>query len=131
MKISLAAAALAGALLAPSGLRAFEIGFDWGPLNLCTSGIPNVVDNPTFVLSDVPEGTRVLLFRLVDHDAPGYDHGGGTVVYRGQATIAPGAFRYQSPCPPDGRHRYEWFATALDGENGHVLGQASAARLYP
>ncbi len=126
-----AAAALAAALLAPSGLWAFEIGFDWGPLKLCTSGTPNVVDNPAFTLGDVPEGTRFIRFKLVDHDAPGYNHGGGTVAYQGQAAIAPGAFTYKSPCPPDGRHRYEWTATALDGENGNPLGQASAEKRYP
>lgn len=125
------AAALAAALLAPTGLRAFEIGFDWGPLKLCTSGIPNVVDNPVFTLSEVPAGTRLIRFKLVDHDAPGYNHGGGTVAYEGQATIAPGAFRYKSPCPPNGRHRYEWTATALAGENGRVLGQARAEKTYP
>jgi phosphatidylethanolamine-binding protein (PEBP) family uncharacterized protein len=130
MKPSLALAATAF-LLAPTGLQAFEIGFDWGPLELCTSGIPNIVDNPTFTLSDVPEGTRFIRFDLVDLDVPSYDHGGGTVGWNGQNKIAPGAFRYQSPCPPDGRHRYEWTATALDGENGNALGQTSAEKLYP
>ena len=119
------------AALAASPAAAFELGFDWGPIPLCTTGIPNVVPNPIFRLSAVPEGTRFIRFALKDLDVPDYDHGGGTVRYDGQAEIAPGAFRYQSPCPPGQTHRYEWTATALAGPEGPALATATSARDYP
>ncbi|OYW57763.1 MAG: hypothetical protein B7Z31_09190 [Rhodobacterales bacterium 12-65-15] len=111
--------------------QAFEISFDWGGLQPCTSGNPNTVANPGFTLTDVPEGTAFIRFKLVDTDAPGYNHGGGLVEYTGQTVIEPGAFSYKSPCPPDGQHRYEWTATAQSKKSGGKLGTAKAARDYP
>jgi phosphatidylethanolamine-binding protein (PEBP) family uncharacterized protein len=119
------------ALIAASPVSAFEMQFDWGKLVLCTSGSPNTVANPIFTLGDVPDGTRFIRFALVDQDAPGYPHGGGTVPFTGQKVIARGAFTYQSPCPPSGRHTYEWSATALSRQDGGELGIATAAKLYP
>ncbi|NCM96291.1 MAG: hypothetical protein GW948_02990 [Rhodobacterales bacterium] len=84
-----------------------------------------------FVLNDVPSGTKFIRFKLVDRDAPGYSHGGGMVEYKGQSMIAPGAFKYKSPCPPGGHHTYEWTATAQTEKNGGKLGVAKAAREYP
>jgi len=109
----------------------FGLGFDWGDLELCTSGIPNIVDSPKFMVADVPAGTRFIEFKLIDHDAPGYNHGGGGVSYDGQKMIAAGAFTYKSPCPPNGSHTYEWIATAFDSKNGTQLGQAHATAVYP
>lgn len=124
----LTAAAL---LLGAGAASAFEIGFDWKGLKLCTSGRPNVVPNPRFTLKDVPKGTKYIRFRLKDLDVPQYNHGGGIVRYTGQKVIAPGAFRYKSPCPPDGVHTYEWKATALKRRNGGRLATARARRDYP
>ena len=118
------------ALTTPAA-SAFEIGFDWAGLKLCTSGNPNKVTNPQFTLTDVPAGTKYIRFKLVDRDVPGYNHGGGLVAYTGQSVIAPGAFKYKSPCPPSGRHTYEWRATAQSRKNGGKLGVAKAARKYP
>ena len=118
------------ALTAPMA-SAFEIGFDWTGLKLCTTGNPNKVTNPQFTLKDVPAGTKYIRFKLVDRDVPGYNHGGGLVAYTGQSVIAPGAFKYKSPCPPSGRHTYEWRATAQSRKNGGKLGVAKAARKYP
>jgi len=53
------------------------------------------------------------------------------VAYSGQDAIAPGAFKYKSPCPPGGVHTYEWTATAMTDRGGGVLGTASATRQYP
>jgi hypothetical protein len=75
--------------------EAFEIGFDWSGLKLCTSGNPNRVANPTFTLKDVPAGTKYIRFKLVDRDVPGYNHGGGLVAYSWQTSIARGAFKYK------------------------------------
>lgn len=110
---------------------AFEISFDWAGLKLCTSGNPNTVGSPQFKVSDVPEGTRFIRFKLVDLDARDYNHGGGVVAYDGGGVVPAGTFRYKSPCPPNGSHRYEWTATALERKNGGKLGTAKARRSYP
>jgi phosphatidylethanolamine-binding protein (PEBP) family uncharacterized protein len=109
----------------------FEISFDWAGLKLCTSGNPNTVANPRFVLSDVPDGTKFIKFKLVDRNVPGYNHGGGTIAYAGQDVIEPGAFNYKSPCPPGGSHTYEWTATAQSKKSGGKLEVAKAERRYP
>ena len=113
------------------GAMAFQIDFSWAGLKLCTSGNPNSVTNPTFTLRDVPEGTKYIRFKLVDRDVPSYNHGGGVVAYNGQSTIAPGAFKYKSPCPPNGSHTYEWRATAQTKKNDGKIATTSTAKVYP
>lgn len=125
------AAGVAALLLAAGSASAFEISFDWKGLKRCTSGYPNVVANPRFVLRHVPKGTKYIRFRLKDLDVPQYNHGGGIVRYTGQKVIKPGAFTYKSPCPPDGVHTYEWTAIALKSRHGGRLAVARARRKYP
>ncbi len=108
----------------------FSMSFSWGNLKKCTNGHPRSVPNPKFNLSGVPKGTVKLKFKMVDRNMRSYNHGGGTVKYSGKGPIASGAFKYKSPCPPNGRHSYEWTATAYD-KSGKKLGQAKAARQYP
>ncbi len=127
-KFSLAAV-VALALATPT--FAFEISFTWDGLKSCTSGNPNTVANPRFMLKDVPEGTKFIRFKLVDTNVPEFNHGGGVVAYSGQTVIEPGAFKYKSPCPPNGAHAYEWTATAQSKKSGGKLGIAKAARKYP
>lgn len=127
-KFAFAAAAV---LVLGGPASAFEIEFTWDGLKSCTSGNPNTVANPRFVLTDVPEGTKYIRFKLVDSDVPEFVHGGGVVAYDGQQVIEPGAFKYKSPCPPDGSHTYEWTATAQSKKSGGKLGSAKAARQYP
>ena len=117
--------------LAALPAQAFELAFDWGPLKSCTSGNPNTVPSPEFQLSDVPEGTAYIRFKLVDKQAAGYNHGGGTVVWSGGSKVPAGAFKYKSPCPPNGAHTYVWTATAQSKKNGGKLGEAKAQRKYP
>ena len=109
---------------------AFSINFDWGDIRLCTSGTPFIVDNPAFTLKDLPATTSKIRFKLVDLNVPSYNHGGGTISYSGQTTIARGAFRYKSPCPPDGPHTYQWSATAINPA-GKAIAIAKAKRKYP
>ena len=118
-------------LLATTGAQAFSIEFDWSGLKSCTSGNPNTVANPQFVLKDVPAGTAFIRFKMVDRDVPGFSHGGGVVAWSGEATVKPGAFKYKSPCPPGGRHTYEWTATAQSQKSGGALAKAKASRKYP
>lgn len=111
----------------------FSISFEWGNIPLCTSGRPNIVSNPRFVLSNVPKGTKFIQFKMIDLNVPSYKHGGGTVEYTGNDVIEPGAFTYHSPCPPSGSHLYQWTATAKKspGRMGESLGRAQATRRYP
>lgn len=109
----------------------FAFSFSWAGLKSCTSGNPNTVSNPRFVLKDVPDGTKFIRFRLTDKNVPGYNHGGGVVPWSGGAAIEPGAFKYKSPCPPGGAHVYEWKATAQTKRNGGVIATAKASRKYP
>lgn len=134
MRYVLAAIAV-GLLSAPAGASAaaFAIAFEWGDIPLCTSGTPNLVDNPRFTLQNVPAGTKFIAFKLVDLNVPSYQHGGGTVAYAGQEVIEPGAFKYESPCPPSGSHTYEWTARARksSGSFGAALATARASASYP
>lgn len=111
----------------------FSVTFSWGDIPLCTTGNPNTVDNPQFILSGIPEGTQYLSFTMTDLDVPSYNHGGGGIVYTGQTTIEPGAFRYQSPCPPSGSHRYEWKVSGKNkkGMFAKSLGTAKSVQQYP
>ena len=105
----------------------FSFTFEWGNIPLCNTGSPNRVPNPIFTLSGVPEGTKKIKFKMVDKMSP-YNHGGGTVQYSGQKVIRPGAFKYDSPCPPGSVHTYVWTATAL-GKG--MMGRAKASKKYP
>jgi phosphatidylethanolamine-binding protein (PEBP) family uncharacterized protein len=108
----------------------FSIGFSWSGLKKCTSGKPNRVQNPPFTLKNVPAGTARIDFKMKDRNVPSYNHGGGKVKYKGGSSIARGAFKYKSPCPPNGKHTYEWTATARDAK-GKKLAVAKARRSYP
>ncbi len=107
------------------------VSFDWGNIPSCTTGDPNTVTNPTFVLSNVPPETKFIAFKLKDKDAPRFNHGGGVVEYASQNTIEPGAFKYKSPCPPDGTHTYVWTAKAQKKKRGGKLATATASKDYP
>lgn len=117
----------------PLNAAEFSISFEWGNIPLCTSGQPNTVPNPRFVLTNVPPGTKFIQFTMTDLDAPNYNHGGGTIEYTGNNVIQPGAFTYQSPCPPMGSHSYQWTATAKEktGLFSGSLGKAQATKSYP
>ena len=108
----------------------FSFEFEWGDIKKCTSGNPNRVDNPIFKLSSVPEGTVLLKFRMTDKNATSYNHGGGKAEYTGNNIIEPGAFKYKSPCPPSGKHTYEWRIIAYDKDK-NKLGIIKATRKYP
>ncbi|WP_421702081.1 hypothetical protein [Aliiroseovarius sp.] len=116
-------------LSAAPAFAEFTISFDWGDIPLCTTGRPGKVDNPRFVIKDLPEGTTRIVFRLKDLDVPSYNHGGGKVTVNADGVIEPGAFRYKSPCPPGGSHTYEWTAKAQAGSK--TLATAKARRDYP
>ena len=111
----------------------FSFEFDWSDLKKCTTGNPNVVQNPVFKLQNVPSGTKFIHFKLTDKDVPGYNHGGGWVEYKGENKILPGSFKYKSPCPPNGKHNYEWTASAKakKGMFAGTIAKAKASKYYP
>lgn len=83
----------------------------------------------------IPVGTKTLRFRLKDHQATGYQHGGGEYPVSGKSVSIPcGALKsksYEGPSPPAGQvHDYEWIVTAVDA-SGSVVGTGSALRRFP
>ena len=44
----------------------FKIEFSWEGLRLCNTGRPNLVSNPIFTVSGLPNGTAGIDFRLKD-----------------------------------------------------------------
>ncbi|WP_411351591.1 hypothetical protein PNH50_15800 [Leisingera aquaemixtae] len=110
----------------------FSISFTWDGLKSCTSGNPNRVGNPAFVVKGLPEGTQYVRFTMKDLDVRSYNHGGGVVKMSADGTVPSGAFKYKSPCPPNGVHTYEWTAVARTKKSGGTkLGVATAQRNYP
>jgi hypothetical protein len=128
-KTGLLGLALLGLTASPA-LADFSFSFSWGNIKKCTSGDPNTVPNPKFTLRGVPNGTTSIQFSMTDLAEPTYPHGGGKVAYKGGSAIEPGAFKYRSPCPPNGRHTYQWTATAVDAK-GKKLAVAKARKQYP
>jgi len=118
-------------LTATSAAAEMTLSFKWGDIPRCTSGRPNTVGNPEFVLKGVPAGTNRITFKLKDLNVPSYNHGGGTVKVQmsGSGKIPAGVFKYKSPCPPSGVHSYEWTATAK--QDSKTLATAKARRNYP
>ena len=119
-------------MIATSAAAEMSLSFKgWDDIPLCTSGKPNKVANPEFVLKSVPAGTNKLIFKLTDLDVRSYNHGGGTVAIKsgGSMKIPSGAFKYKSPCPPNGKHTYEWSVTAKQG--GKTLAKAKTRNSYP
>ncbi|WP_421917337.1 phospholipid-binding protein [Mesorhizobium sp.] len=98
--------------------------FEWGPTAKCFDA-----KSPPITLSGVPAGTKTLAFNMVDLDAPGFKHGGGTLAFGGQKTLPYGAFSYRGPCPPR-PHTYEISVRALDA-GGKALATAKARRRFP
>lgn len=111
-------------VLSASSAHAFGMSFSWGPTKKCFDS-----KSPPITLAAVPKETVKVRFRMVDLDAPGYPHGGGTVAYSGKDQIAYGAFRYKGPCPPS-PHTYTITAEALDAK-GKVIAKASARKRFP
>jgi phosphatidylethanolamine-binding protein (PEBP) family uncharacterized protein len=106
-------------------VMAMSVKFSWAGHPSCSSS------SPAFTVSDVPEGTVHLTFKMIDKNVPNYPHGGGTIAYEGKNEIPSGAFAYTGPCPPAGQqHAYKWTVRALDA-NGKELASAVAVGKFP
>src|SRR5277367_2966402 len=102
--------------------------FSWAGTMACSTS------PPAFTITNIPKGTKYLVFKLVDHDAPDFVHGGGQIPYSGSGRIPAGAFGgpYNGPCPPQGAvHTYEWTVRAVDDSGSKVLAANSATGRFP
>ena len=90
--------------------------YTWVPDNECSDVSPKIM------VSGIPQGTEKLRVSLTDRDVPSYNHGGGTVEYKGSNVIEAGALKYYSgPCPPGGEDFYAIKVDAIDA-SGRVTG---------
>jgi phosphatidylethanolamine-binding protein (PEBP) family uncharacterized protein len=100
--------------------------FSWAGTMACSTS------PPAFTITNIPKGTKYLVFKLVDHDAPDFVHGGGQIPYSGSGRVHAGAFSYTGPCPPQGAvHTYEWTVRAVDDSGSKVVAQSSATGRFP
>ena len=103
-----------------------KVGFSWKATKACSRRSPEIrVDN-------VPDGTVDLKVRLKDIDVPNWNHGGGMVAHDGTGIVPAGALKagYNGPCPPSGRHRYEFSVKALNAD-GAIIGFGKAMQRFP
>ena len=120
MRIRLAVCAAVLLAVSTADASAFSMNFRW-----CGSG------SPAFSLTDVPKGTTTLQFHMIDLNVPSFNHGGGTVAYKGQSTIPCGALTNSTPpSPPSGSHSYRITVTAFGAGNAE-LGTATFMRKFP
>lgn len=92
--------------------------------------------SPDFTVGNIPATAKTLNFRMIDQQAQGYMHGGGTVPASGKATqsipcggLTGGTYIGPSPPPPQ-VHDYQWTVKALDG-NGTAVAVGTATRKFP
>jgi len=102
----------------------FDITFKFERKHKCSANSLKIT------LSNIPEGTQEFQVALKDHDAMGWNHGGGTVSNDGSGVIAEGALTegYNGPCPPSS-HLYEIIVRALDA-NDKELAEAGKKRMF-
>jgi len=120
-RIILSTALFIGSALQGHAADEFKISFKW------CSGSPEVQ------LNNVPKNTSLIEFRMIDFNAPSYNHGGGKVKFNNQKSISCGEFSstYEGPSPPPPSvHTYEITAVAKD-KDGNALGTAKATKKFP
>ena len=103
----------------------FDITFKFERKHKCSATSPKIT------LSNIPDGTHEFQVALKDHDATGWNHGGGTVSNDGSGVISEGALTegYNGPCPPSS-HLYEIIVKAIDANNNE-LAEAGKKRMFP
>lgn len=101
-----------------------DVAFEWGPTKKCFDS-----KSPPIKLSGAPQGTEKLLIKMIDQNASDFDHGNGTVTYKGQSQLPYGAFKYKGPCPPSGTHFYKITVKAVDAA-GKVLATGAATQPF-
>lgn len=110
----------------PKDAARMEVAFSWEGIQACAH------ESPEIQVSNVPDSTAELRVKLKNVTVPEWNHGGGSVAYGGSGVIPTGALDigYNGPCPPDGRHKYEFSVMAVDGE-GAIIGFGKARQSFP
>lgn len=92
--------------------------------------------SPQFAIGNIPATAKTLSFRMIDQQAQGYNHGGGTLPASGKPTqavpcgaLTGGTYNGPSPPPPQ-VHDYQWTVTALDAA-GQAVAVGRATRKFP
>lgn len=108
------------------GAESLDVSFEFAERHGCSNLSPEIR------VGNVPVGTESFSVKLKDFNAPGWNHGGGTVDYDGDGVIPEGALTsgYNGPCPPSGRHTYQFTVKARDAQ-GNTLSVGKAKRKYP
>ena len=101
------------------------VDFSWEDTSRCSS------TSPAFTITDVPQQTDQLHFKMKDLNVPSFNHGGGTIEYSGGSQVPAGAFSYTGPCPPGGSHNYEFTVEAIDTDTATVIARGKAVRTFP
>lgn len=101
-----------------------DVAFEWGPTKKCFDK-----KSPPIKLAGVPEGTSKLLIKMIDQNASDFNHGSGSLTYKGQPQLPYGAFTYKGPCPPSGTHFYKITVKAVDAA-GKVLAAGAATQPF-
>ena len=110
----------------PKDAAEMTVAFSWEEIDACTH------ESPELRVSAVPDGTAELRVKLKDISLPEWNHGGGQVKHDGSGVIPAGALKlgYNGPCPPSGRHKYEFSVMAVDAD-GAIIGFGKAVQLFP
>ncbi|MBC2712178.1 MAG: phospholipid-binding protein [Desulfosarcina sp.] len=110
----------------PKDATKMDVDFSWEGIKACTH------ESPEIRVSNVPDGTEELRVKLKDIDVPAWNHGGGRVRHDGSGIIPAGALNigYNGPCPPDGRHKYEFSVMAVNTE-GVIIGFGKDRQSFP
>ena len=92
--------------------------------------------SPALVVSGIPKDAKSLQVAMVDLDFRSFDHGGGSAVLTGEAsvTLPEGALKnYRGPCPPNFSsfgHDYEFTVKAIGADGQTELARASKAKTF-
>ncbi|KAA0680253.1 phospholipid-binding protein [Neorhizobium sp. P12A] len=107
----------------PNDAAPLSVSFTFSPSDRCGE------TSPAISVAGAPAGTASYKVSMSDRDAPGFNHGGGTVAANG-GTIPRGALKsFTGPCPPTGKHTYDITVLALDA-GGKVLAAGKASQLF-
>jgi phosphatidylethanolamine-binding protein (PEBP) family uncharacterized protein len=110
----------------PKDAAQMTVDFSWEGIQPCTH------ESPEIRVSAIPDGTSELRVNLRDISMPAWNHGGGNVINDGSGIIPAGALNigYNGPCPPRGRHKYEFSVMAMNAD-GVIIGFGKVRRSFP
>lgn len=110
----------------PKNAVEMTVDFSWKGIKACTH------ESPEIRVSNIPDGTTELRVKLKDISVPAWNHGGGRIEHDGSGIIPAGALDigYNGPCPPGGRHKYEFSVMAVNAEDV-IIGFGKARQSFP